>query len=132
MEIHRQETALSLSLIRESQKATDATENVDEMTQLDCAILHAVCQCERRRRRMGDYHDEDEMGSERWARRVANGTTMGDALYSLALRSACLSVSVCLSVMPYLDHFRSSIHSKNDQLNYEHVRVRRYERRGAR
>ena len=45
MEIHRQETALSLSLslIRESQKATDATENVDEMTQLDCAILHAVC-----------------------------------------------------------------------------------------
>ena len=38
MEIHRQDC----SLVRESQKATDAMENVDEMTQLDCAILHAV------------------------------------------------------------------------------------------
>ena len=49
VEIYRQDCSLSLSLcfIRESQKAAAQRmlpwRMVDEMTQLDCAILHAVC-----------------------------------------------------------------------------------------
>ena len=54
----------------------------------------------------------------------------GDALYSLALYISALPV--CLSVMLYLDHFRSSIQSKNDQLNYERRRTASRGRRARR
>ena len=89
--------SLSLSLIRESQKATDATENVDEMTQLDCAILHAVCQCERRRR-MGTTMMRMRWGASdgRDAWRMGRQWATRSILWHFALL-ASQSQCVCLS-----------------------------------